>query len=446
LKGIELYWENQPNLTFERFNFVFRNGLNDFYLKSEDISSLFLQSSLDDKEDSTTLFTFNLVVVMVVFTVISLAVFVLVFKQFSSEKQNMMAFVKIERAGVEKVLVKLEDFKKLLYQDINYDILEKVKPQDFTRGFSRINSKKHSRSRKDKDYNSPYHGGITWKYFFYVLQYLVIVAVVVVLIVLVTLQNISQVSYYYNNLDRIFYLDKTRSNLNLAATISNELLSQNGTTFVRNESVVTQMVYQIGVLQDIIENTPETLKNRKGEYSPLIYQILFEDTCGLFNTSFQTICALAGKGWKTRSFLNMLRSTESSMSLIFDNYNASDKSSTVINSLIAVAFNQIVIPYTVTGELGSWIEIQLNDEFDAEITNMKHKLVGIMVAIWLIGVIAVVAVWFLIFRKILMADREFKRVLKRMPPKLIFSNFLLKSYMLKTSNGALNTIRNTGSL
>lgn len=49
---------------------------------------------------------------------------------------------------------------------------------------------------------------------------------------------------------------------------------------------------------------------------------------------------------------------------------------------------------------------------------------------------------FVVLAKVREADNQFKRVLQVFPANLVLSNYILKSYLLKISNGALDYFSN----
>jgi len=440
LEGISLYNLNMTTQAFDVFNFIFRNALNDFFIKSEETSEIFLKSSENDKQRTITLFSTSLIITLVLLVLLTLGSVILILLQYHREKKLMKSFVKMDPAGLVQVLKRLEDFTRIIQENVTLDVLGKIKPYEFSRGFGsqNVNNKKLN---KEKDFKKPNHQQILMRYLLHIPLLLVPVLVIGGLFTWGSLYYRKEMEYCQNTLNQIYYVDKIKLNSNLAATICGELLSQNDTTFLRNKPLTSELVNQIEVFDGIAQNTMTVLENEQGGYSPLIQTILFEDNCHLFNASFKAICLNAGAGWGTVTLLNIIKSVQLTMETIEDSYTTSDKSQSVLNSLQILGFNKILIPNAVTGELCSMIDNQLNLEFDEKIQVAKKRNQNLMVVVWVLLIVFSRAFWDLTFRKILDADLKFKRVLKVMPPRLILGNFLLKAYLLRTSHGALNSIR-----
>ncbi len=81
-------------------------------------------------------------------------------------------------------------------------------------------------------------------------------------------------------------------------------------------------------------------------------------------------------------------------------------------------------------------------EYENDFKNGRIENAIMNAVVYLMMIIVYVGLYFMALRRFGEVENNFKKVLRIFPSSLILSNFVLKSYLLQTSHGALDPVLN----
>jgi len=420
-----------------QFEFFLRNGLNDLLVKNTEISEGFLQSAQDEIDDIQFIIITYLIIAFILLGIVNCTLLLNVWKQYMREKNNMIAFTRLNLHEVKNVMNKINNFKKILEKDGSFEdsqatasIAEFAKPDPVS--YKRV-TKEHVKA--------PRFAGITRKYLLYVRSWAIFLAFLVGVIMLSALTAQGYLSSFKDKLHQLDFTNRMNTKINMATLIFMELTVFNGQTLIEN---IPTEIGAPRVIQDI--------KNVRNELTDVIVDsdlievtkiknTLFYNGCGELDPSSKSYCDILAKKGIESSFLQLITSFEN---FIIDRYNAfltSDRTTASLKAIEVTGYDTLislkriltmeiaVISNTVSSKLGEYITNG----------NSQRTLVFVICSICLL--ILLCLVWVYILKRLSEADNQFKKVLRMLPGDLIFSSFLLKSFLMKTSQGLLNLTR-----
>ena len=130
------------------------------------------------------------------------------------------------------------------------------------------------------------------------------------------------------------------------------------------------------------------------------------------------------------------------MTLTYSKFMDSDrKPEDLLASQIEV-FLQISSPvYLVLQRLNSIIVDIINKDFEDLVTSSQKLNVTLNVVILVFVVIQCFIIHFLVINKLKQKENQFKRILGMFPASVVLPNFMLKSYIIKTTKQAFTLFR-----
>jgi len=149
---------------------------------------------------------------------------------------------------------------------------------------------------------------------------------------------------------------------------------------------------------------------------------------------------LAIKGVNT-NLIQLLSSLEELLVARSRGYKQSDKSTQALHSLEATNFDVLVSIKRVLTGINFYLSKVIDDEIEEHIIHEQKYRKDIFIIFCIILVGLIVLVWIFIFSQIREVDNNLKKVLQTLPPELVLSSFILKSFLMKTSSGTLDTIK-----
>ncbi len=123
-------------------------------------------------------------------------------------------------------------------------------------------------------------------------------------------------------------------------------------------------------------------------------------------------------------------------------YEVSNKSAASLKELQENNLELLIALYAVINAANTQISTLNNQSFENRVDTVSHNTL-----MWLIfSIISMVIVGILMWKLLLEEWRgginRFKNVLKVLPPELVLSSFILKTFLVRTSQGLLEAFKN----
>jgi len=433
--------------TLEEFNFVSRNTINDLYFKNNDISDLFLESvqsqigSIQDEIAVYLVFEFALLII------ICATVFYAVRQQYLKETKHMTAFVKPANKEILTMIHNLNIFKREIENQKENSFDQRLRTDELAPYSKHLRkqstSPSHNKfSAKRESMRVTKHTGIQKKYFLYVLNWFLFTAVLIALVVWNSVLARVVIQYTQTKVTQLDFTYRMETSIDLAVVVASELPIGNGTTIIQNVPSSTGIGNSIKVIQDLITQVTQILGRSDLANNPEVDTILFSDTCEFLDSSFfQYYCTILKEKGIGTGFLQLLSELESLLTKREENFFNSDRSATALKTIELIDYDIIIAVKRGllggTGVLGDLI----NTDFEDYSNSTSHQRTIIFGLFTGYLCVLVFSAWFAVLKKINEGDNDFKRVLKSLPPGLILPNFILKSFLLKTSQGIIDTLK-----
>jgi len=236
-----------------------------------------------------------------------------------------------------------------------------------------------------------------------------------------------------------------QSKAGFAAMLSTcvDLLSEKGTTLVLKLTSLSSIEYGIQLTGTLKTRLSNLFSQDILAETPQLKDIIYEDACEYISPEIFSLCLLARNGANSAGLIQLFSNFEDGLSELRSQYLQANNSSEVLNQLQKKAVNEGVLPiaFTIINVIGSLTNI-LDEEF--EISQDKY-LTRNELSLYL-GLIFIMVMGVLLYKegvnRLKERETDFRKILQTLPTGLVFSNFVLKSYLIQISNGAFDYIKN----
>jgi len=138
----------------------------------------------------------------------------------------------------------------------------------------------------------------------------------------------------------------------------------------------------------------------------------------------------------------LLDKMELMVSNIQQRYALSDKSPAALVNIQKTDFTLFTfIELLLAGQCTTISEF-LNADFKDETSASLHRRNAVLIVFAILMILLCVLIWIYVLKKIKEADNQFKTVLKSFPAGLVLSSFILKRFLIETSTGAMDFVKN----
>ena len=431
----------QLSKTVSDMEFIENNMMNDLLVKGNNIADEFLANLQERKQT----FLNSLLYTFLGITIIPIGGFfvayIFIYAQYRVDLANMLAFTKINKHAVENILANLLHFKKFLQLNVNFE--GSVKDERYVKLFkNNMESFRNEKNQAIDNIQSPNAKGFTKHY----------VRLLIIVFMMLVNVSISFFIYYViftKNLKslgdqayQLYLIDRTSSRILALRNGILEMLITNDGIPIYNEVPSVYMAQQITALQD----TQNHIQGVFGSATNAsIHNIMFEDACAYLEDQVMiyNYCRKIGNYQDKVSYINLLGSIIAAFQGYLDKYAASDKSQASRLALEKAFVGITMQPIAgVTTAINTIITDILNEEFQ-NLNDASKAWNNKMPYLYLVIVLITfrMGLWDVILplnRK----EAKFRRLLLLFPANVVLSNFMLKSYLLKVSRGAFDSVRN----
>jgi len=154
-------------------------------------------------------------------------------------------------------------------------------------------------------------------------------------------------------------------------------------------------------------------------------------------------CKAVKSASNSNSFIQFAADYEIRLRELFTEYEQSDKSLPILTKLqVKLTTTYPILLMRILISLSSSISTLLNESFVSFLNSTKEEINVLRGLIFVFVVLVSLTIHFWIVNPLKERENEFRKVLEALPAELAFSNFLLKAYILRTSYGMLDSIKN----
>ena len=430
--------------TIDDLDFIGSNLLHDLSVKGSQITDEFFEN-LQERKDS---FLESLLITFLSITIIPIGGLIVansfVFAQYKVDMKNMLALTKINKQTVEHTLTNLTHFKVFLQQNTNFE--ETLKEEQYMQLLkNNIESYKNLKNQAVDNLQSPDLKGFTKPYFWFAW-------IVFVVLLQVTLSFLIYYSVFTKNLKalgnkayQLYFLDRTASKIIALRSGTFEMLLLNDTGHVFNEVTSVFVAKQIAELQDVEHELQSIFSSEDSENNDLVQNIMFDDACTYLEDQVTVYpsCKKLANYQNKASWINLISNIRQLYQNYLLKYLASDKSSATLLSLQKDFVRNIMSPtIAVSTAINTLLTNNVNEEF-VKLNDGSKAWNNRMPFMYLIVIIISIrmGLWNVIWPLNDM-EMKFRQLLLLFPANVVLSNFMLKSYLLRVSRGALDSIRN----
>ena len=413
------------------FQFILNNAGNDFLVRNQEIIDAF-QASVDEQRDHLQLMiNLSVIVLPILLAGIVCLLAVIIFKQYTKEKRHLLAFLKLNPAMIQSVLENLKMFEARLVQQ------EKLKDELVPKLIYRLeNSRQFTSYHKAHDSQIVVSGGMQKRYIFYVAKVLFYIALLIAIVVI----NYVLIS---NSTDHVYLLQRQVQFANYIGSTGaityigyGEAFMSNNTNYVMGKLPYDQWKIGIKKWGQIQEDLYSEFQLEDGSYDPDVKAILFEPAdCDVFTAASRTTClSLPGLGYPS-DMVSTINLYKNMLDYKLSLYDAVDKTnSAAFLTAALIGLSAILAGYRVSGSQALLLSGIINEKLAKSVDDIHDLATTILVIFSVTLLIASILVWFQILTKVKRVNDDFKKVLAVLPPNIVLSSFLLKSFLNKTSN------------
>jgi len=328
------------------------------------------------------------------------------------------------------------EFKKLIQS-------AKPNPRFFDDDIIDNNSKTAKKEITNKEVlKNPKTNGIATKYLIHLAKIAFCLIILIGMIVWNVLADKKSVNSFQKTQAQIYFTDSLKVRAYLSETVSQELLSAPPYALVENIPLETWVEDSLEEIPGLRAEAQDIYLNEDGSYDPQIENIMYVDGCSpLPVDSFYFCAVLQSKGIKT-GLIYLLTYLEQAIQDRLEKYQSSDGSEQALRDIEALHFEYALSLTMVTTAQCTLIREIISNKLNISIID-SHNERKVNLGIFT-GVLLLVAlfVWYQSLNSLRNTFNDFKNVLRALPAQLVLSSFILKSFLLKNSNGALDFVKN----
>jgi len=180
------------------------------------------------------------------------------------------------------------------------------------------------------------------------------------------------------------------------------------------------------------------LQNHDGSYDSVIEGILFDNACYYLNATDAAACVAKQKGAETVSFIQLVSNLEAVLISMKTKYEQSDKSIASLANLILRGQSDVSSSMLTITAIYQTMAERLDDNFVKEILHYQDRKTQMVIIIAIFTALVCWLKYLVIVKELQRNLYQFRNALKLFPPKLILSNFMLKTFLIKTTQGSFN--------
>jgi len=374
----------------------------------------------------------------------------LIWRQYKTEYLVLLGFIKLDKSKINHVSANITSFRNIILaetplEDAHFEeSLLKISHHHNRRRESN-NVKKTKTATKKYESVIPHSSGIIRRYVFHFIK--VFLLLVFVLSYVVTIYAIPQktMTDLYNQVNQSFLSETIGLNADLALISSILTLNVNSNQIlILNVPSPIMLTIEIGMTQGFQSQILAGMATSNWNFGDIVTDIFSGNGCGYASSDryAKMVCDTLSKGSEKINIISLLGLFQSGLEERYTRYGNSDKSSESLRNITKETFDEVTLPHTVLQVLASYVTNQVDHTYDEATDKANRDSLLNLCLICLLLVITGSVSWWAVLRPVQETDNKMKNVLQMLPSNIVLSNFILKNYLVKTSNGTLNFVRN----
>jgi len=415
-------------------SFILRNTMNDLLIKNTQISESFRASLEARKIHFSTLVTsyFAIALSLIIF-VVFMFIYAL-YLQANNESKNLLALTKLKPASIQSLQKDFLAFRNILFESHLYS-----SKRDSFYSQPLIDQGGFSRKAKEKQHQIQYpvYKGLWIPYYVSFLK----VSVLIFILIGFFLADFLLFKSYLNRLStkalQINFIEQINSRLGIISGSFLEMISENDNTIISNIQASASLQNQMQQVSTKIKSISNVIGIGSSEDNVLIQDILYGNSCQYLQETRYSydLCESLGNYQEQVGLVNLLSNLEALLNSLYLKFINSDRTSDTLFTLQLEAFNKIsTYIFLVLKPANMMIADVLNDDFSSMVDRSQLLNITLTTVIVLLIVGECLAIHFLIINRLKQKETQFRRILAMFPPSIVLPNFILKSYLIKTSN------------
>ena len=439
LRLITLQYSNVAE-SLSGFPFIYRNALNGLLLDTQRICNIFSDSVDAEKLSVDFVVNSNLIVTLSLVVFLNLVFLVLIGRYYHVEKTHMLSMTKLNNSRIKMVMSSVKEFQNLIQKETGSQSFFEKEFQNNNKQMAK--QENYRKSAGKESLRNPKTSGIATKYLIQAGYITFCFAVLMGIVVWNILAGKNSINFFQKTQNQIYFSDSLKTRAYIAETASTELLSAPSYALIEETPIVTWVTNSLSEIVEIRSEAQTIFQNDDGSYDPEIEMVLYTNGCSPLPADQTIFCdILIGKGVNT-GLIYLLNYLEEIIQNRLEKYHASDKSVQALRDIEAVDFEYILTINLIITAQCQLVKDIITQKFDASIVNSQYQrklnLALCSMALFLIGIF----VWVYALKGLKNTWNQFKNVLRAFPAHLILSSFTLKSFLIKSSNGALDFVKN----
>ena len=413
------------------FSFILNNAAKDFLVKNNAIIDMF-QASVDNQKSSLqVMINLSVIVLPILLAGIVCLLAVIIFKQYRKEKQHLLAFLKLNPAMIQYILENLKVFENRL---IKHEKLEdKLVPKLIYR---LENATQFTSYHKTHDSQVVSYYNMQKRYFLYIFKVLFYITLLIAIVILNYVLITKAVDEIYRKQRQVNFANTIGSTCAVTYNGFTEAFVTNNTNTIMGQPPFEIMTSGLKNVSQIQEEIYSEFQLEDGTYDPDVKSILFDEVdCSLFTAaSWETCTSLAGYGIPN-NLVSTIKLYKDMLDQKYTAYLANYKVSNIALLLAALSKSSYILAgYRVSASSAQLLSEIISAKLTHSVDDIYDLGTTILVIFSVILLIVSILIWFQILTKVKRVNDDFKKVLAVLPPNIILSSFLLKSFLNKTSN------------
>ena len=406
-----------------RFTVTAQNSLNDLFINIEHNLEVFLDSVHRQRENIDAVVQGFLIAILIWLGCVAVFFAAFLRRLYLKEQRNLFAVTKLD---VKALNVTLENMKAFRDKIVT----------------KRSNERSKGAIVKDKEQNvgskTPVFTGVRNKYLIYLPKFLPFLITTIGFIVgnsiavnrsLDKLQSIQEI--INQSMDTICIITT-------AFISAEEMLLLNDAASIKNHAPSVELAQQIGAIDSVKNGLLNFLtQDNQGLVNSEIINIFLSDGCQ-YSADLAVLCQVLDLFGQKSGVINLLNYLQGILIEKLQKFNQSDGSKEDLRKTFLLNIDILTTATSiVTSEITLVTDI-LSEDFGETMKNAKKNRDVIFVFFSLTLLTQGFYIWFKVLGKLREAENQFKNVLETLPAHVALANFLLKSFLIRTSQGVLD--------
>jgi len=420
------------NAGYQLFSYIALNSVNDLVSKNLEITDLFIQTVERERDLLQLTMIMYIIILPLLLAIIVFILIYTIWRQYNVEKNHMLAFVKLHPQGVKTLFNSLNKFQKRLTDEERFEEKDALSLL-----ISPVGNESDSRMaiyHKNQSDRSIKYSKIQKKYWSYTVKVLCYATILVGIMIWNFCSGQKSSSTIYKRQDQLQFANEISVMVSLTYISYSELFASNNTNYVNHQHPYDSLVATMAQLDSIQDQLKTVFLEDDNNYDPEIQAFLFNSTCSGLWGLFRGYCEYleergqnTGLNYALALFRLYLRNKP-------DQYLQVNK--TTLAQIVAAGLDGFDILLWSSGTAAAEAQLVsqiINTKLEKDISNSQFQRTLILVIFVISLVIVSVLMWKHILVRISNVSNDFKKVLQVFPADFVLSSFLLKNFLMESS-------------